>query len=220
MLGISSQQRLQLDEIQKDIDGRLDRLLSAGQKKDSAKSTPGGFGFSNPGQVMSSSEQNRLKLTDDQRKDIAALQKAVDARFDKVLSEAQKKQIKSVLGTFTRAVATPPNAGVPRLSTVLTAAQQDALKLSPDQKKRMAEIEREVDAKLQTLLTEAQQTQLQTLRQTPPGNLAGGPGPGPQGGTPLFRAYRYAIDYPAFVGRNLTPGRALEEPEPKEKVAE
>jgi hypothetical protein len=42
----------------------------------------------------------------------------------------------------------------------------------------------------------------------------GGPGPGgPGGGGPggIFRSYRYGLDYPAFAGRELSPGRKLEE---------
>src|SRR5262249_509081 len=101
MLGISADQRKQLDEIQKDIDARLDKLLASEQKKRSAEwpRGPGGNGFNpspQPGQVMAGPEQDRLRLTDDQKKDVLALQKAVDGRFDGVLTAAQKKQIKSV----------------------------------------------------------------------------------------------------------------------------
>jgi hypothetical protein len=42
----------------------------------------------------------------------------------------------------------------------------------------------------------------------------GGPGGfmgGPPGGTSVFRAYRYAVDYPAFAGKDLTPGKTLVE---------
>ena len=36
------------------------------------------------------------------------------------------------------------------------------------QRKRMTEIQKDVDAKLETLLTEEQKKQLQVMRQTPP----------------------------------------------------
>lgn len=39
----------------------------------------------------------------------------------------------------------------------------------------------------------------------------GGPMGGPPGGTSVFRVYRYAIDYPAFAGKDLTPGKTLVE---------
>jgi hypothetical protein len=90
----------------------------------------------------------------------------------------------------------------------------------------MEEIQKEIDAKLDTLLTEDQKKQLQAMRQGPTGGVAvgpAGPGRGPQGGTPLFRAYRYAIDYPGFAGKTLAPGKPLDQLPPKElekKVAE
>jgi hypothetical protein len=56
---------------------------------------------------------------------------------------------------------------------------------------------------------------------SPPGGPAakkGGPGgpPGPFGGGPLggasiFRAYKYAADYPGLAGRDLKPGPTVEE---------
>jgi hypothetical protein len=67
------------------------------------------------------------------------------------------------------------------------------------------------------LLTEDQKRQLQTMRQRP-GD--GGPGRGgPPGGLPLFRALRYATSFPGFAGKDLKPGKSLEElnPKPPEK---
>jgi hypothetical protein len=49
------------------------------------------------------------------------------------------------------------------------------------------------------------------------GGFGGGPGGpggfmgGPAGGTSVFRAYRYATDYAAFAGKDLTPGKTLVE---------
>jgi hypothetical protein len=52
----------------------------------------------------------------------------------------------------------------------------------------------------------------------------GGPGGGgPPGGRPLFRALRYATGFPGFAGKDLKPGKSLEDLQPKEsqtKVAE
>ena len=139
MLAISSEQRMHLDEIQKDIDAHLDKLLTAAQKKQAtdAMPVPAAMGLHrNPAQVMTAAEQNRLKLTDDQKKDMVALQKAVDGRFDNVLTEAQKKQLKSVFAT-----AGPPQANPgaviargPQPGKILSPGQQDTLKLSPEQK--------------------------------------------------------------------------------------
>src|SRR5262249_46567664 len=132
LLGISTEQRMQVDEIQKDIDARLDKLLTADQKMKSmewprdANGDP--FGPpSPPGRVMTSTEQNRLKLTDEQKKDLVALQKAVDARFDRLLTETQRKQLKTVFGQPGSPPAAPPFG---EAGTILSSAQQDALKLS------------------------------------------------------------------------------------------
>jgi hypothetical protein len=225
MMGISPEQRKQLDEVQKDIDARLDKLFTADQKKQAAEwprgpDAGGGGPSPRPGQVMAGPEQNRLKLTDEQKKDLAALQETVDGRFDKVLTEAQRKQIKSVFAPAGPAPANPGAAvpgGLAQPGKILSPGQQDTLKLSPEQRKRMAEIQKEIDAKLDTLLTEDQQKQLQVMRQSAAGGGVAGPGrPGPPGGTPLFRAYRYATDFPGFAGKELTPGKTLEELQPKE----
>ena len=185
---------------------------------------------------MTGPEQNRLKLTDNQKKDIVALQKAVDGRFDNVLTEAQKKQIKSaftpavpaqatvgsLFGRLVQSVfatAAPPrvkpgagNAGDSQAGNILSPGQQDMLRLSPEQRKRMTEIQKEIDAKLDTLLTEDQRKQLQAMRTRITNPKSAAPaGSVRASGTPLFRAYRYGIDYPGFAGKKLIPGRPLEE---------
>jgi hypothetical protein len=75
-----------------------------GEKKDKGgkgdKGFPGakGFGFGPPplGQVMPPFVQDRLKLTDAQKKDLEALQKDVDAKIEKMLTDEQKKQFKEM----------------------------------------------------------------------------------------------------------------------------
>ncbi|HLK60147.1 MAG TPA: EF-hand domain-containing protein [Chthonomonadaceae bacterium] len=60
---------------------------------------PGGPGFggpSTPGQVLPDFLQQRLNLTDAQKKQVAKLQKDVDARLDKILTADQKKQLKAL----------------------------------------------------------------------------------------------------------------------------
>jgi hypothetical protein len=218
MLAISADQRKQLDEIQKDIDAHLDRLLTADQKKQFAvwpRNSDGDMidNSSQPGQVMAGHDQDRLKLTEDQKKDVAALQKSLDGRFDRVLNAAQKHQIKSVFSPQGPPPGGPGPGDPPQPGKIFSPAQQDTLKLSQMQKTRLEEIQKEIDARLETLLTEDQKKQLQVMRR----RTGGGPGGnGPPGGRPLFRALRYAADFPGFAGRTLTPGRTLEELQPKE----
>ncbi len=67
----------------------------------------------------------------------------------------------------------------------------------------------------------------------PPGNRPGGGpggpprgpggppgGPGGFGGNSVFRAYRYAKDYPGLAGKDLTPGKRVEELELKRPDAQ
>src|SRR5262249_45332823 len=192
--------------------------LTADQKKQAAEWPKGTGGDGNgpsprPGHVMAGHEQDRLKLTDDQKKDVLALQKAVDGRFDRVLTAAQKKQIQSVFAPPGPPPGGPGPGDSPQPAKIFSPTQQDTLKLSPGQRKRLEEIQKEIDARLETLLTEDQKKQLQAMQRRP----GGGPGRGgPPGGRPLFRAVRYATSFAGFAGKDLKPGKTLEELQPKE----
>jgi hypothetical protein len=57
----------------------------------------GGFGGGGqPGIVLSQQAQNRLQLTDEQKKTLADLQKEVEVQLSKILTEDQKKQLKDM----------------------------------------------------------------------------------------------------------------------------
>jgi hypothetical protein len=59
---------------------------------------PGGrFGFPKPGQILPDFMQDQLKLTDDQKKKLADLQKDVDDKLDKLLTDDQRKQLKEMM---------------------------------------------------------------------------------------------------------------------------
>src|SRR5262249_43458958 len=118
---------------------------------------------------------------------------------------------------------------------ILSTATQVTLKPTPEQKEQLAGLQKAVDAKLDKLLKDVQKKQLEQTRKDfarggPPGGRGGpgGGGPpaflfaGPPGGTSLFRAYRYAPDYPGLAGRELKPGKtieALEKNAPEAKAA-
>jgi EF hand len=69
---------------------------------------PGGPGFGGPGfggpprpgQILPNFLQDELHLTAEQRDQIAALQKEVDEKLDKVLTDAQKQQLKEMRQRF------------------------------------------------------------------------------------------------------------------------
>lgn len=76
----------------------------AGQKGDGKgrPGGPGGFGGGfggprpKPGTVLASTVQDSLKLTADQKKEIEDLQKVVDEKLAKILTDEQKKQLKEM----------------------------------------------------------------------------------------------------------------------------
>jgi poly(3-hydroxybutyrate) depolymerase len=59
------------------------------------KGAPGGI-VTPPGTVLSSRVQDNLKLTDEQKKKFEELQKEVDAKVQKILTEDQNKQLKDL----------------------------------------------------------------------------------------------------------------------------
>jgi hypothetical protein len=114
---------------------------------------------------------------------------------------------------------------MPAPGQILPTFLQDQLKLTAEQKKQVEELQKETDAKLNKIFTEEQRKEFQVMRDRqsgpgfgPPRGVFGGPpggggfaagGPGGPGG--LFRSYRYAIDHPGLVGKDLKPGKKLEE---------
>ncbi len=56
----------------------------------------GGFGIPTPGQVLAPFVQEQLKLTDTQKKELEAIQKDVDAKIEKLLTDDQKKAFKAM----------------------------------------------------------------------------------------------------------------------------
>jgi hypothetical protein len=57
---------------------------------------PGGFGPPQPGQVLPTFIQEQLNLSADQRKQLEELQKDVDQRLSKILTDEQMKQLKDM----------------------------------------------------------------------------------------------------------------------------
>ena len=62
------------------------------------RSGDGRFAPPRPGQIMPGFLAERLKLTDEQKSQIDALQKDVDAKLGKILTDEQKKQLKDMRG--------------------------------------------------------------------------------------------------------------------------
>lgn len=87
-----------------------------------------------------------------------------------------------------------PGRGMPRPGEVLPLPLQDLLGLSAEQKKQLADLQKEADEKMSKILTEEQNKQLKQLRENgpgvfpfpggPPGGPGGFPPPGAPGGFP------------------------------------
>jgi Spy/CpxP family protein refolding chaperone len=230
-LKLSADQKKQVEELQKEVDAKLAKILNEEQNKalkdmrerfgrpggpGGFPGGPGGFpggpggyggpgfGPSQPGQLLPPPLQERLKLTADQKKEIEELQKDLDAKvkeaeakLGKILTEEQNKRLKELRGPGGRppfpggppggpgvGPGVPPIGvyGPPQIGQVLPAFLQTQLKLTADQKKELEALQKDVDAKLAKILTEEQKKTLKELhdRFSRPGGLPGGPGAPPR----------------------------------------
>ena len=175
---------------------------------------PGGFGPPQPGELLPSFVQDRLKMSDEQKKQLKDFEDTVAKKLDKILTREQLDEYKDSRPGFGPGFGGPPKAG-----QVIPSFVRDKLKLGDDQNKEVAVLQREADQKLEKLLNGDQRKQLKDFAGGGfgPGGPGGPFGGGPPGGSSLFRAYRYALNYPAFTGRTLTPGKTVEEMQPKEQ---
>jgi hypothetical protein len=192
---------------------------------------PGGPGGSPMGQVLPWFLQDRLGLSADQKKEVEALQKTVDATLDKTLTDAQKQTLRERSNPF----GPGGFAAMPLPGQVMSASTQVALRPSPEQRKALSDLQKTVDDRFEKLLTDDQKAELKDMRADfargpggpgagPPGGPPRGPGGpggpppfgGPPGGAGVFRAYKYAADYPGLAGKELKPGKTVEELQPKE----
>jgi hypothetical protein len=78
-------------------------------------------------------------------------------------------------------------------------------------------VQKEVDGKLDVLLKDGQKKQLKSMQDMARAFQTGGArggfagGFGPPGGGGLFRAPRYGADYAGLIGKDLKPGKTVEE---------
>jgi hypothetical protein len=121
MLALSAEQKKDLDTFQKEVDGRMDKMLTA-EQKDKLKPQggpgpgpgPGGFrAMPQPGQLVPTTTQVTLKLSAEQKGQLTDLQKDVDARLEKLLTDDQKKQFKQFREDFARGGPPGGRAGGP-----------------------------------------------------------------------------------------------------------
>jgi len=92
-LGMKEEQRKQLDEIDKDLNLKLDEVLNVEQKK--ILNEPDNTALSNvpAGDYLSVFRREKLKLTDGQTNALQALQAEFNPRIAKVLTDDQKRMV-------------------------------------------------------------------------------------------------------------------------------
>jgi hypothetical protein len=184
-LAVTDEQTKQFEELRKEVEGKLDALLTDEQRralKDPPKQPPGPMGMPPPPAVPAAVQilppllRSRAKLNDEQRKALEGLQKEAEARVDQFLTAEQKKQLKEVRDGFLNAWA----AGAP----VGGSATRPG---GPGKADKAAKSDKPAP-----------------------------PPPPPMGGMPrmesaVFRSYRYAASYPGLAGKDLMPGKTIEE---------
>jgi hypothetical protein len=190
-----------------------------GPKKDGKGFGPpkdGGFKggpFGGPpklGTVLPGFLQGPIGLDDEQKKKLAETETDLGEKLAKLLTSEQKKEFDKGPGGF-------GPGSLPAPGQLLAPAIKERMKLSEAQQKQLAELQKEADGALDALLKDEQRKQFKGMRDFakgfkggPPGGFGGPPGGfgGPGGG--VFRAPRYAPDYPGLAGRELKSGKLLE----------
>jgi hypothetical protein len=155
-------------------------------------------------------------------KELGEFEAEAARKLDALLTDEQRKQLKDSLreaGPF----GPGGPGGPPEIGRILPSAVQEKLKLTAEQKKQIDGLQKDADGKMDTLLKDEQKTRLKGMQEMmkafaaagAPGFGPGGPrGPGGFGGTggsALFRAYRYGKDYKGLAGKDLNPGKTIEE---------
>jgi hypothetical protein len=174
------------------------------------------------GAVLASFHQGALRLTSDQKKDLAAIEKELGGKLGKMLTDKQQKQFAERPTGFD-----PKNMPLP--GQLLASGAQDRLKLTDEQKKQLADLQKDADGKLDKLLTDGQKKQLKQMVEFARGFQRGFGGPGgfgffgAPGGSGLFRAPRYGPDHPGLADKKLKASKTIEDleaPAPKERPRE
>jgi hypothetical protein len=155
-------------------------------------------------EVMSATTRQALKVTDDQKEALDALQTEFVARLGGVLSAEQTARLKEPA----KATGAAP-AAAPQAIRILPAALEKLLRITPEQKPIVDRFQKEADTRVATILTSDQMKQLNEMRAVFVN--AWGPGGPPNLGNAVYRSYRYAADNPGLKGRALKPGKTVNE---------
>jgi hypothetical protein len=145
------------------------------------------------------SARDVLGMKEDQRKKLDAIDTGLIAKLETVLDADQKKNLTEPSDNeMSKAPA----------GEYLSALTRDTLKLTDAQAKEMEALRKEFNPKIAEILTDDQKRIVADIKK----NMAAPrPGGRRRAGNTLFRAIRYPMNHPAFVGKTLEPGKTLVE---------
>jgi hypothetical protein len=92
-LGMKEDQRKQLDAIENELNAKLEKALSAEQRKVLAEPNDIDLSKVPAGEYLSAFKRPKLKLTDDQTNELQALQKDFDPKIAAILTDDQKRMV-------------------------------------------------------------------------------------------------------------------------------
>jgi Spy/CpxP family protein refolding chaperone len=164
-LKLTDAQKDKLDEINKELQKDL-RDLTGGGAGGAGGGGRGGFGGFNP--------ENITKMADLRKEAMTSAKKALnDEQKDVLAKEVLGAAFELQLGGFGGGFG-GGGRGTP--GQVLNTGAQDQLKLSAEQKKKLEDLQKQVDDQLKTILSEEQQKQLKDMQQGGGRGTGGGRG--------------------------------------------
>ena len=158
-------------------------------------------------EILPTALRTAVKVTEDQTKRLDEMCKETEDKVQALLSDEQKKQLaKPPAG---------PGGPPPQLQViqVLPAPLRLRLKLTDEQKKELEALQKTSRDKLDAILTGEQHEELKKTLAGMVNAWAGGAGGGgpPRLENAVFRSYRYPANYSGLQGKDLTPGKTIEE---------
>jgi hypothetical protein len=176
---------------------------------DRGSPAPGGGALLAPaprrlGQILSPFVQRPMNLTTEQKKQLESAESDIAEKLGKVLTEEQKKQFQEKPRGF---------EDLPPAGQLMSTSVERRLQVTAEQKLQLAAVQKEIDGKLDRLLNDAQKKHLKNMQDMARAFQAGGVrgGFGPPGGGGLFRAPRYGVSHAGLIGKDLRPGKTIEE---------
>src|SRR5436190_3841747 len=152
-------------------------------------------------EVFSGFTRDFMGIKGEQRQKLDAIDDELTGKLETILTPEQQKTLAAPIDfDFSK---------FPLPGEFLSGFKRNLLKLTDAQATEMQALQKDLDAKLDKVLTADQKQEIAATRS----KSGGGPGgpPRPRTGNTLFRALRYEPSHPALSGRPLTPGKTLVE---------